>query len=126
MLEPRATDENVGKYGHNVRIIRIERERAIKMDFSFIIPSKQEQQLCIDSMGPCIAIVNVEGCFYMSECLTNRSFIGHFDEYTADMGPRYIGVGTGIVRINRDGSTKKVQCFGKIDSRQTPPSIIPQ
>jgi hypothetical protein len=47
-------------------------------------------------MGPCIAIVNVEGCFYMSERLANRSFIGHFDEYTADMGPRYIGVGTGI------------------------------
>ena len=65
-LEPRATDPStrqLANTGHNVRIIRIERERAIKMDFSFIISSKQKKQLCIDFHETRrIAIVNVEGC----------------------------------------------------------------
>ena len=41
------------------------------MDFSFVVPSEQEQQLREDTVGPGIAVVDVERRLYMSHRLVS-------------------------------------------------------
>ena len=82
------------------------------MDFGLIVLPEQEQQLPEDTVGPGIAVVDVEGRLYMSRRLVQRCYVRGFEEHAADVGPGDVRVGAGIMWVKRYGAAEITQRLG--------------
>src|SRR5437763_8430231 len=110
---PPPVNENVCKYGRDISVVGIERKRSIEMHLSPVVLLSEKEDLCKDAMRPGVVVIDVQSCLDLSQRIAQGHAGRRFKKGLTDDRPRDIGMGAGIVWVERGCGAKPLPGLGQ-------------